>query len=71
MTGLSVAKFTECDPRSRGADGYEAQDGRVSPAMIVLARPYCSLRVGKSAWKEFVDDVERKKAISLSPSEIW
>ena len=36
-----------------------------------MAGAYCSLRVGKPAWKEFVDDIERKKATSVSPSSIW
>lgn len=36
-----------------------------------MAGAYCSLRVGKTAWTEFVDDVDRKKAISISPRDIW
>jgi hypothetical protein len=43
----------------------------VLQAFAAMAGAYCSLRVGKPAWKEFVDDIERKKAISVSPSSIW
>ncbi len=43
----------------------------VLQAFAAMSCAYCSMRVGKSAWKEFVDDVERKKAISVAPSAIW
>jgi hypothetical protein len=40
-------------------------------AFAAMAGAYCSLRVGKLAWKEFVDDLDRKKAISISPKDVW
>jgi len=40
-------------------------------AFAAMAGAYCSLRVGKGAWAEFVDDLERKKAISVSPNDVW
>jgi hypothetical protein len=40
-------------------------------AFAAMASAYCSLRVGKLAWKEFVDDLDRKKAISISPKDVW
>ena len=43
----------------------------VSQAFAAMACAYCSMRLGKQAWKEFVDDIERKRAISFSPSTIW
>jgi hypothetical protein len=43
----------------------------VLKAFAVMAGAYCSLRVGEAAWTEFVDDLERKKAISISPKDVW
>lgn len=43
----------------------------VSKAFAAMAAAYCSLRVGKAAWSNFVDDLDRKKAISISPKDIW
>jgi hypothetical protein len=40
-------------------------------AFAAMAGAYCSLRVGKLAWKEFVHDLDRKKAISVSPTDVW
>jgi hypothetical protein len=43
----------------------------VLKAFAAMAGAYCSLRIGKVAWTEFVDDLERKKAISVSPKDVW
>jgi hypothetical protein len=40
-------------------------------AFAAMAGAYCSLRVGKAAWIDFVDDLDRKKAISVSPKDVW
>jgi hypothetical protein len=40
-------------------------------AFAAMAGAYCSLRVGKAAWSDFVDDLDRKKAISVSPKDVW
>jgi hypothetical protein len=37
----------------------------VLKAFSAMARAYCSMRLTKAAWSEFVDDLERKKAISV------
>jgi hypothetical protein len=42
----------------------------VLKAFAATAGAYCSLRVGKVAWTEFVDDLDRKKAISVSPKDV-
>jgi hypothetical protein len=42
----------------------------VLKAFAAMAGAYCSLRVGKAAWTAFVDDLERKKAISVSPKDV-
>jgi hypothetical protein len=43
----------------------------VLKAFAAMAGAYCSLRVGKGAWSDFVDELGRKKAISVSPKDIW
>lgn len=40
-------------------------------AFAAMAGAYCSLRMGKAAWADFVDDLDRKKAISVSPKDVW
>jgi hypothetical protein len=36
-----------------------------------MAGAFCSVRMGKTAWTDFVNDLDRKKAISVSPKDIW
>lgn len=36
-----------------------------------MAGAYCSIRVGKDRWQSFVDDLEARRAISVSPLEVW
>ena len=43
----------------------------VLKAFAAMAGGYCSLRVGKVAWSDFVNDLDGKKAISVSPKDIW
>lgn len=43
----------------------------VLQAFAAMSGAYCSMRVGKLAWIEFVDDIEQKKAISVSTSTVW
>lgn len=43
----------------------------VLQAFAAMSAGYCSLRVGMAAWQEFVDDLDRKKAFSVSPKDIW
>jgi hypothetical protein len=43
----------------------------VLKAFAAMAGAFCSMRVGKGAWTEFVDDLDRKKAISVSPKDVW
>jgi hypothetical protein len=44
---------------------------KVLTAFASMAGAYASLRMGKATWTEFVDDLDAKKAISVSPREIW
>jgi hypothetical protein len=43
----------------------------VLKAFAAMAAAFCSMRVGKVSWTEFIDDLERKKAISVSPKDVW
>lgn len=43
----------------------------VLKAFAAMGGAYCSLRVGKIAWTDFIDDLDRKKAISVSPKDVW
>jgi hypothetical protein len=43
----------------------------VLKAFAAMAGAYCSLRVGKAVWTDFVDDLDRKEAISVSPRDLW
>lgn len=52
-------------------------EGFIDDLLIVLtgfsamAGAYCSMRVGKDRWKAFVDDLEARRAISVSPLQVW
>ena len=41
----------------------------VLKAFAAMAGAYCSLRMGKTAWTDFV--LDRKKAISISTKDVW
>jgi hypothetical protein len=43
----------------------------VLTAFATMAGGFCSTRVGKSAWSDFIDDLDRKRAISVSPKDVW
>jgi len=43
----------------------------VLEAFSAMAAGYCSIRMGRGHWVEFIEDLEAKRAISLSPLEIW
>lgn len=40
-------------------------------AFTTMAGGFCSMRVGKSAWNDFIDDLDQKRAISVSPKDVW
>jgi hypothetical protein len=40
-------------------------------AFVVVAGIFCSRRLGPSVWSEFTEDLEAKRAFSLSPSSLW
>jgi len=43
----------------------------VLTAFSAMAAGYCSARMGRERWQEFIDDLEKNRAISLSPLEVW
>jgi hypothetical protein len=43
----------------------------VLQGFTVMAAGYTSARMGQSLWKDFIDDLEAKKAISISSKLIW
>jgi hypothetical protein len=36
-----------------------------------MAGAYASMRVGKAAWNDFVDDLAKKRSITVSSKDIW
>lgn len=40
-------------------------------AFSAMAAGYCSVRMGRNRWSEFIDDLEKGRAISLSPFDVW
>ncbi|QUS37853.1 hypothetical protein RPMA_02505 [Tardiphaga alba] len=43
----------------------------VLEAFAAMAGGYCSVRLGRARWDEFVGDLELKRAVSVSPNDIW
>jgi hypothetical protein len=43
----------------------------VLTGFAAMAGAFCSMRMGRAAWTDFVDDLDRKKAISVSPKDLW
>ena len=43
----------------------------VVDAFTCLAGIFCSRRLGKDIWKEFLDDLESNRSFTISPYEIW
>ncbi len=43
----------------------------VLDAFVCLAGIFCSRRLGKDIWKEFVDELEGNHSFMLSPHDIW
>jgi hypothetical protein len=43
----------------------------VAIGFSAMAAAYCATRMGKERWTAFVDDLEARRAISVSPLEVW
>lgn len=53
------------------ADGFIYNLTTVLTAFSAMAAGYCYARMGVQKWQEFIDDLENRRAISLSPLEVW
>jgi hypothetical protein len=43
----------------------------VLSGFATMAGAYPYMRVGKAAWNDFVDDLDKKRSITVSPKDIW
>lgn len=53
------------------ADGFIDDLTSVLIAFSAMAAGYCSIRMGRDRWMSFINDLEERRAISLSPLTIW
>lgn len=53
------------------AEGFIDHLTEVLTAFSSMAAAYCSVRMGQSRWREFIEDLEQRRAISLSPTAVW
>ncbi len=53
------------------AEGFICNLITVLTAFAAMAAGYCSTRMGRERWQEFMDDLEQQRAISLSPRDLW
>ena len=60
--GKSVPKLLE---------GFIDDLAEVLKAFSAMAAAYTSMRMGRDLWSAFLDDLEAKRSISLSPMVIW
>jgi hypothetical protein len=44
---------------------------RVLRSFAAMAAGYASIRMGQDRWSAFIDDLEAKRSISVSPKAIW
>ena len=56
---------------SHTLEGFVANLDNVLTAFASMAAAYVATRIGKSNWMPFLDDLEEKRAMSLSPKGIW
>jgi hypothetical protein len=38
---------------------------------MAMAAAYASMRMARELWTGFIDDLEAKRSISVSPKELW
>jgi hypothetical protein len=51
--------------------GFVSDQSTVLRAFLIMARAYCSRKLGRTTWAEFVADVDANRAFSTSTSGIW
>jgi hypothetical protein len=52
-------------------DGFIADLTRVLLSFTAMAAGYASMRMGRELWSAFIDDLEAKRSISISPKSVW
>ncbi len=52
-------------------DGFVKAQTDVMKSFLAMAGAFCSRKLGKDIWNEFMDDVESSRAFTFSPSNIW
>lgn len=52
-------------------DGFIADLAQVLQAFSAMAAGYASTRMGQDLWSGFLDDLEVKRSISISPKSLW
>jgi hypothetical protein len=52
-------------------DGFVKAQADVLRAFLAMAGAFCSRKLGKDIWNEFMDDVESSRAFTISPFSIW
>lgn len=51
--------------------GYIDDLAAVLGGFVSMAGAFASKRLGKTLWKEFIDDVEARRAFSIGPTQVW
>lgn len=52
-------------------DGYADDLAIVLRGFVAMAGAFVAKRIGQTLWGEFLDDLERNRAFSLSPASVW
>ncbi len=53
------------------AAGFIDDLASVLTAFSAMAAGYCSIRMGRERWTSFIEDLDGRRAISLSPLSVW
>lgn len=51
--------------------GFVTDQATVLRAFLTMAGAYCSRKLGKPTWEEFVADVDSNRAFTISASSVW
>ncbi len=52
-------------------EGFIDDLAKVLTAFVAMAAGYASVRMGRAHWHAYLDDLEAKRSVSLSPKAIW
>lgn len=52
-------------------EGFLSDQAQVLKAFLAMSGAFASRKLGKALWKDFVADVEKKRAFSLSTADVW